>query len=103
VAERLRRIRPGQLLAQRRELLGQVRRRLSEQAQHELRERQNRLTTLQASLRLLGPEQVLSRGFSITSDAVTGKVLRQATEAKSGQRLKTRLKAGEIFSKVENK
>jgi exonuclease VII large subunit len=50
---------------------------------------------------LLGPEQVLGRGYSITTDVVTGKVLRQAKEAKPGQRLKTRLKAGEVLSRVE--
>jgi exodeoxyribonuclease VII large subunit len=52
-------------------------------------------------LRLLGPEQVLSRGYSITMDAVTGKIVRRAQDAKRGQNLRTRVKEGEIFSKVE--
>jgi exodeoxyribonuclease VII large subunit len=52
-------------------------------------------------LNLLGPEQVLSRGYSITTDAASGKVLRDATKVQSGQKLKTRLKAGEIFSEVQ--
>ena len=34
-------------------------------------------------------------------DAASGKVLRDAKEVNAGQRLKTRLKAGEIFSTVE--
>jgi exodeoxyribonuclease VII large subunit len=54
-----------------------------------------------ARLRLLGPEQVLARGYSITMDAATGKVLRTAKGVETGQHLKTRLKAGEILSKVE--
>jgi exodeoxyribonuclease VII large subunit len=44
---------------------------------------------------------VLARGYSITTDAATGKVLREAGEVKAGQRLKTRLKAGLVFSRAE--
>ena len=77
-AERLWRLRPVQIVARRREVLQQA----------------------AARLRLLGPEQVLARGYSITMDAATGKVLRAANDAKTGQRLKTRLKVGEIISQV---
>jgi exodeoxyribonuclease VII large subunit len=50
---------------------------------------------------LLGPEQVLARGYSITMDAETGQVLRQAQGVKPGQRLKSRLNVGEVRSRVE--
>jgi exodeoxyribonuclease VII large subunit len=50
---------------------------------------------------LLGPEQVLSRGYSITMDAATGKVLREAAQVKTGQKLRTRLQKGEVSSRVE--
>jgi exodeoxyribonuclease VII large subunit len=63
--------------------------------------RRNGLGALEARLRLLGPEQVLARGYSITSDAATGKVLREAGEVKVGQRLKTRLKTGHVISRAE--
>ena len=76
-------------------------RRLREQAEHRVRECKTRLTSLDSRLRLLGPEQVLARGYSITTDAQTGKVLREAKEVKAGQRLKTRLKKGEVQSIVE--
>ncbi|MDB6019288.1 MAG: Exodeoxyribonuclease 7 large subunit [Pedosphaera sp.] len=98
--ERLLRVRPRQLLQQRRELLQQEQRRLLELAQHQLHNFQNGLSTLETRLRLLGPEQVLARGYSITMDAATGKVIRAAIEVKAGQRLRTRLKEGEITSKV---
>lgn len=101
LSERWTRIRPAQLLRQRRELLDQELQRLREQARHRLRERRNEFATLQARLRLLGPEQVLSRGYSITTDAASGKLLRDAAEIKVGQRVKTRLKSGEFFSAVE--
>jgi exodeoxyribonuclease VII large subunit len=101
LTERLLRVRPAVLLGQKREVLLQAEHRLHDQARHHLERRRNRLDPLAARLRLLGPEQVLSRGYSITTDAVTGKVLRAATEVKAGQRLKTRLKAGEVFSAAE--
>jgi hypothetical protein len=34
-------------------------------------------------------------------DAATGNVLRDAKKVKDGQKLKTRLKSGEIFSEVK--
>jgi exodeoxyribonuclease VII large subunit len=102
LASRLGRARPRKLVKDRRELLTQAQRRLREQAQHQLRERQHDLQALASRLRLLGPEQVLSRGYSITMDAATGKVLRNAGQTKAGQRLRTRLKVGEVGSRVEN-
>jgi exodeoxyribonuclease VII large subunit len=101
LSARLRRARPAQRVKERRELLTQTRRRLAEQARHQLRERRHALQALASRLRLLGPEQVLARGYSITRDATTGKVLCDAGEVKARQRLKTRLKTGEVFSKAE--
>ena len=101
LATRLLRVRPAQLLRQRRESLVMNQRRLRESAHVHLRNGRNRFEALAGRLRLLGPEQVLSRGYSITMDAATGKVLRAAKDAKAGQHLKTRLKAGEVLSKVE--
>jgi exodeoxyribonuclease VII large subunit len=103
LAERLLRVRPAQLLKQRRESLVVSRRRLRELAHVCLRNGRNRFEATEARLRLLGPEQVLSRGYSITMDAATGKVLRAAKDVKVGQHLKTRLKAGEVLSKVDKR
>ena len=101
LSERLSRVRPAQLLKQRREVFEQECARLAEQMKHQLRERRNRAEALESRLRLLSPEQVLARGYSITTDAETGKVLRDAAKVKAGQRLKTRLQKGEVVSKVE--
>jgi exonuclease VII large subunit len=49
---------------------------------------------------LLGPEQVLARGYSITMDAGTGVVVRRAVQAKPGQVLQTILGDGRITSTV---
>jgi exodeoxyribonuclease VII large subunit len=101
LSERLGRMRPAVVLKQRREAFVQVERRLTAQIHQQLETRRTGLGALEARLRLLGPEQVLARGYSITTDAATGKVLREAKEVKAGQRLKTRLKTGEVFSAVE--
>jgi exodeoxyribonuclease VII large subunit len=79
LSARLHRIRPSQFLKQRREQLRQIQRQLN----------------------LLGPEQVLARGYSITMDAANGKVLRDAGKIQPGQKLKTRLAKGEISSEVQ--
>jgi exodeoxyribonuclease VII large subunit len=101
LSARLVRVRPSQLLKQRRELLEQVVQRLGEQVHHYVRERRHELRGVDARLRLLGPGQVLSRGYSITMDDETGKVLRDAAQVKRGQRLRTRLKSGEVKSTAE--
>jgi exodeoxyribonuclease VII large subunit len=89
-------------LKQRREVFQQAELRFREQAQHRLRELKNRIGTLESRLKLLGPEQVLARGYSITMNAETGEVLRDARNVASGQRIKTRLKTGELRSKVDS-
>jgi exonuclease VII large subunit len=45
---------------------------------------------------------VLARGYSITMDAASGKVLREATKVKPGHKLKTRLAKGEVLSRAES-
>jgi exodeoxyribonuclease VII large subunit len=101
LAERLSRVRPSLVLKQRREVLEQAGQRLREQARHRLGEATTRFDALASRLRLLGPEQVLARGYSITMDAASGQVIREAKQAKGGQRLRTRLQSGEIQSRVE--
>ena len=102
LSERLARVRPAVLLRQRREVLEQAEQRLREQARHRMREWVNEVRSLDSKLRLLGPEQVLGRGYSITMDAASGEVVRDAGSVKPGQRLKTRLKTGEVKSRVED-
>jgi exodeoxyribonuclease VII large subunit len=103
LADRLSRVRPALLLKQRREVLRRAGQRLQAQAQDRLRQARHRLEPLLARLRLLGPEQVLARGYSITRDAQSGAVLREASATRAGQRLNTRLKVGEVSSVVEAK
>jgi exodeoxyribonuclease VII large subunit len=67
-----------------------------------IKTRREAVRQLERRLNSLGPEQVLARGYSITTDAASGAVLRESDEVKAGQKLKTRLKKGEIRSTVTN-
>ena len=101
VGQRMLRVRPAQLLERRLESWRELDRRLCERTHQGVKDSQNRFVTLEARLRLLSPTNVLERGYSVTFDAETGQVIRDATEVKPGQRLKTRLKKGEIRSVAE--
>jgi exodeoxyribonuclease VII large subunit len=100
---RLGRLRPSRLLVQRRERLIQQGDRLREQTRNRLRSLRQHCDALAARLRLLGPDQVLARGYSITMDARGGQIIRSARETHPGQQLKTKLKSGEVRSVVEAK
>ena len=100
LATRLRQVRPTEFLKQRRESLKASQRRLRELARAQFKNCKTAFLATGSRLRLLGPEQVLARGYSITMDAATGKIIRRAKDAKHGQSLKTRVKEGEIFSQV---
>ena len=100
--QRLARLRPSAKLAGQQRALLELARRLPEPARRALEQRRALVAHFETRLRLLSPGSVLARGYSITSDAGTGKILRSADEAKPGQHLKTQLHTGEIRSIVDN-
>lgn len=59
-----------------------------------------RLMAAEGQLRVLGPESVLARGYSITRRP-DGSVVRRAAEVAAGDALVTRLADGEVRSRVE--
>ncbi len=69
---------------------------------HPLQRRREGLRQLEKRLTALGPAQVLARGYSITTDVATGKVLRNAAQVAVNQKIKTRLAQGEIISRTES-
>lgn len=101
LSRRLSRLRPAARLIQLREDLLRRRREVDALARRELAARRERLAAAEARLRLLAPEAVLARGYSITFDASTGRLLRDAADAPAGTRLRTRLAHGEVASRVE--
>ncbi len=101
LVHRFLRCRPLRAIEMGREHLERLHSRMVELVQHGHRRWADRVGAARARLRLLGPEQVLARGYSITTDAVTGRVLSDAAQAAKGQVLKTRLRQGTLLSRVE--
>lgn len=99
--DRLTRLKPSTILHERALRLRQLGDRLRRGPGEQMSALFNRLESLRSRLRLLGPEQVLARGYSITFDARTGAVCRNAGTLRPGQRLKTRLQVGEVHSRVQ--
>jgi exodeoxyribonuclease VII large subunit len=100
-AQRLARVKPSRRISLHRQVLAELARRLFEDARHAVRLHQQRVHVADTRLRLLSPQHVLDRGFSITQDAESGKVIRDAQQVRIGQRLKTKLAKGEVTSVVE--
>ena len=100
-SQRLLSLRPTALLARRRDQLGWLQRRLAEVPSRALGKRAASLEQAASLLELLSPKSVLARGYSITRDAATGAVLKDAKNAKPGQMLRTHLHDGEISSTVK--
>jgi len=101
LAERLLRVQPKLTLKRRRERLIQLTQRLQEHVFHRREKASQDVVRLADRLRLLGPENVLARGYSVTHDAATGRVIRSPEDVKSGQPLRTRVAGGGIDSTVD--
>ena len=67
----------------------------------QLADKRRRLEHLADALRLLAPDNVLARGYSITTDSKTGAIIRRASEVKKGQWLRTRVAKGEFGSTAD--
>ena len=101
LAGRLSALKPAAAIARRRRELAELVRRLSGLMQDQLAERKEGVARLGDGLRLLSPVSVLQRGYSITLDADSGAVVRDAAGLAPGRRLRTRLARGEVASVVE--
>jgi len=99
--QRLVRERPSLLLKQRLQTLEHLNRRLREHWRVRRAQWQSETAALADRLRLLSPENVLARGYSITQDRATGRIIRRAVEVKPRQKLRTRLSQGQIDSTAE--
>lgn len=63
-------------------------------------EGKHRMTSFTGKLESLSPLAVLGRGYTVTQNARTGKVIRAATQLKVGQKIVTRLAEGAAMSEV---
>lgn len=93
------RLSPAQRLARHRDDLSGRRGRLDAAIRRTLDERHHRRDAGAARLLALSPLKVLERGYSITT-AENGGVLRTAATVRVGDRLRTRLAAGTVISRI---
>ena len=75
--------------------------RMRQSVAHRLDRLSDKIHSREQSLRTLGPDGVLARGFSFTMDA-SGAVVTDASKLKGGDRLVTRLANGSVASRVED-
>ncbi len=67
-----------------------------------LRDQEGRLATMSGKLDSLNPLAVLGRGYSLTQDRATNRLITSAKQLKRGQAIVTRLAKGAVTSKVED-
>jgi exodeoxyribonuclease VII large subunit len=92
--------RPDRLLQTKRAELAILEMRLRRSLSANVEFRKNRLTELANVIRLLGPQQTLERGYSITLDA-KGNLIRSVQGMETGDRIQTKLADGAVKSVVE--
>jgi exodeoxyribonuclease VII large subunit len=100
--QRITQTKPSTVLRQLRQMVRDLDRRVHDRARTRLKEERAALKTLSGRLGLLSPLNVLSRGYSITSNAETGRIVRNARDVRPGQKIETRLKTGTLRSVVED-
>jgi exodeoxyribonuclease VII large subunit len=99
-ARRLAGLRPMERIMRERLRLEDLQRRLTLAAAQGRRRKADAVAGFAERLRLLSPQSVLDRGYSITTNADTGKVVRDAATLQAGQRVATRLAQGTVHGVV---
>lgn len=95
-------VHPAERLRRSEQTLVQLRTRLAFALSHRVHRCTSHLERLQASLAGLDPQAVLARGYSITRNSA-GVVLRDAAQARDGERILTTLGRGAIQSEVKKR
>ncbi|MDR2468614.1 MAG: exodeoxyribonuclease VII large subunit [Spirochaetaceae bacterium] len=65
-----------------------------------VRQRRTQIDLIKTVLEAANPRAILERGFSVVTQAVTGKIIRRAEDARPGEILKIRPLHGEIYAQV---
>lgn len=99
VSTTIERARPAAVHARREEALRGMSARLQRSARARLAQAQNALDALHRELHAVGPQQVLARGYSVTTSP-DGTLIREPSQVAEGGELITRLAAGRLRSRV---
>lgn len=94
-------VRPETWLAERARRLDELHLRAQQAISRRAETARHRLAALAAHLEALSPLAVLQRGYSLTTDLATGRLLRAAEETAPGRVILTRLARGQLLSRVE--
>ncbi|MGB0582287.1 MAG: exodeoxyribonuclease VII large subunit [Limisphaerales bacterium] len=92
----------SQLIDLHRQRIEELTRRLIESARSLLQTKDAHTKDLSNRLRLLSPQSVLDRGYSITTNAATGELIKSPDQAPNDTQLKTTVRDGEIVSTVDS-
>jgi exodeoxyribonuclease VII large subunit len=93
---------PAERVGRSAQMIDELAARIGTQVRHRLALARGKLDKAEAQLAALGPMKVLARGYSITIDAETGRVIRDAGMVERGRVLRTRLHRGEVRSTVNS-
>jgi exodeoxyribonuclease VII large subunit len=77
----------------------QLKRRLYHATHNAFKRAQQRSQSIENQLRLLGPQQTLRRGYSITVHTKTNEIIRSPEQVETGEEITTRLAEGQIHSR----
>jgi len=102
LASLLQAYRPAQVVVRRRAEVVGVQTRLENASKNQLERAKQRLLSLERSIALLGPQQTLERGYSITRKT-SGEILERSEDVEVGEEILTRLADGEVKSKVSER
>jgi exodeoxyribonuclease VII large subunit len=91
---------PSNILIQRRRELRVCASRLKQAMDNQMNQLNSKMLRARRLIELLGPQQTLNRGYSITT-AADGRILGNATQVAPGDLIRTRLARGDITSTVE--
>ena len=101
LAARLQLLTPAHHVAMLKERLASYREKLTRSMQNILSHKKLQSAGLSRELQAVNPLQTLARGYSITTDADTGKLITHSTDTTPGKRIHTRLLEGSLISVVE--
>lgn len=100
LSDRLARVRPSKILKDRNKELEQQKRQFHDIVKGRMGQLKRDIEALNDRLRLLDPKNIVSRGYSITTDAKTGRILRSVKKTHSGQTIITQMSDGDIESTI---
>ncbi len=100
-AERLKSNRPNRRIEELKKDLNHLQHHLLSIPPQRIGDLKQKMSQAQNSLKLLSPQNTLDRGYSITTDAETGELLRSASDTKPGQQIETKTGKGTILSTID--